>query len=256
VSKQKSDKEKAQEDSSRHWMNQAWVGFDTETTGTNPQDARILQAAIVTYDPTGVMVEEDRVVYVDPGVEIPAEASAIHGITKEKLEAEQAFPARAGIDWIARILFGRSVQRGYPIVIYNTPYDWPLLMAERHRHGIEVSEKQPMFLDPLVIDRALDKYRKGSRKLEDTARLYGVKLDGAHGAQADATATLGIMQALVRRFPELKKHSLAEMQRLQAAWYREWRDHLNGYWQRTGKAERVTGEWPGAAVQLQAKGAA
>ena len=73
-----------------------------------------------------------------------------------------------------------------------------------------------MFLDPLVIDRALDKCRKGSRKLEETARFYKVELNSAHGAQADAKAALGVMGALINAYPELKEHKLADLQLLQA----------------------------------------
>ena len=230
----------------RHWTDEPLVALDTETTGTDPKTARILEAAIVTCDPTGILEEDDRVIYIDPGIEIPAEASAIHGITAEKLKAMGAYSPQAGISYILNIINGRATMRNYPLVIYNTPYDWPLLMAECQR----IPELQnglfdtPYFLDPLVIDRALDKYRKGSRKLEDTAKYYGVTLNGAHGAQADATATLGVMTALIKKYPQLRALSLKDLQKLQADWYSEWRNRINQYWEKTGKADRVKGEWP------------
>jgi DNA polymerase III subunit epsilon len=227
------------------WYEDVWIGLDTETTSANPLEARILECAIVTHDPEGVLIEEDRVIYIDPGVEIPAEASAIHGITAEKMKDLNAWKPKSGIEYIANIIQCRSINRNYPLVIYNVPYDWRVIQAECARQQIALSGK-PLFLDPLVIDKKLDKYRKGSRKLADTAKIYGVPLGaGAHGAQADATASLGVMRALVKKFPELKKLTMEEIQDSQTRWYAEQRDHLNEYWASIGKEERATGEWPG-----------
>lgn len=228
----------------RHWADGIMVGFDTETTSTDPQTARILQAAIVTHDPEGVIVEEDRIIYIDPGVEIPAEASAIHGITREKLAEIGAFEPRLGIESVVRFIECRSIGRGYPLVIYNACYDWPPLRAEVARLCLAF-DRTPFILDPLVIDRAADKYRKGSRKLEAVAAHYKVPLDGAHDAAADARAALGIMRALLVAYPKLRDCSLGALQRFQAKWYSDWRDHINEYWASTGKTDRVTGDWPG-----------
>lgn len=244
-----------------HWTELPFVAFDCETTGVDITTARILQAAIVTHAPENVpFAEEDRVIYIQPDVPIPPEASAVHGFTAEKLKELDAFEPKAGIEYIVRIISGRACNRNYPLVIYNAPFDWPLLMAECARYGVEPPERFPMFLDPLVIDRAADKYRKGSRKLEDVARFYGVKMEGAaHGAQADAKAALGIMRALIERYPELKKCTLAGLQGIQAKWYQQWKDHLNEYWASIGKEDRITGSWPSigdSQTLSEAKGAA
>ena len=240
------------------WYEQPWIGFDTETTGTDPMIARILQAAILTHDPEGILAEEDRVVYINPGVPIPPQASAIHGLTIEKLIKLRATGPQNAIPYILEMINRRATLRSYPLVIYNTSYDWPLLLAECKRLPAFhlPGTTTPLFLDPLVIDRAMDKYRKGSRKLEDTARFYEVELTGAHGAQADAKAALGIMGVLISTYPELKTHTLAELQQLQAEWYEEWKDHLNEYWERTGRAERITGSWPLGEAEAVAVGAA
>ncbi len=231
----------------QHWTEDTLVAFDCESTGTDPKTARILQAAFVTLDPEGILKEANHVLYINPGIPIPAEASAIHGITVEKLADEHAWDSATGIPYLFGIVSGRASFRGYPLVIYNACYDWPLLMAECARiQGFDyLGQPKPLFLDPLVIDRALDKYRKGSRKLEDVAKFYGVPLMGAHGAEADATATLGVMRALIKVYPQLKTFDLTTMQKLQAGWYVEWRDHINEYWAKSGKTDRIVGEWPG-----------
>ena len=231
---------------SKHWADGPWIGFDTETTGTDPATARILQAAVITDDPDDVLREEDRVLLVNPGIPIPAEASAVHGITADKLEG--AMPPADAIPYIVGTLQGRALHRNYPLVVYNASYDLPLLMAEGRRlqpWGWAVPTGfSPMILDPLVIDRALDKYRKGSRKLEAAAGHYGVKLAGAHDAAADARAAIGIMRALVKAYPDLRRNTLEQLQQVQAKWHAEWRDHLNEYWESIGKADRVSGSWP------------
>jgi DNA polymerase-3 subunit epsilon len=146
------------------WYEKPFIGFDTETTGLDPKTARILQAAIVTHDLQGILAEEDRILYIDPGVPIPLEASDIHGITAEKLNAQQAQESSTGIPYIFGNLMGRATFRGYPLVIYNVCYDWPLLMAECARIAGFDYQNQPVpsFLDPLVIDRALDKYARAA----------------------------------------------------------------------------------------------
>jgi len=233
------------------WYEQPWIGFDTETTGTDPKTARIIQAAILTHDPEGKLVEEDCVIHINPSVPIPPQASAIHGLTIEKLIKLGATKSWDAIPCIMETIKRRALFRNYPLVIYNVSYDWTVLLAECARlPGFLPEGKNPMFLDPLVIDRELDKCRKGSRKLEETARFYKVELNSAHGAQADAKAALGVMGALINAYPELKEHKLADLQLLQAEWYEEWKDQLNEYWERKGRADRITGSWPTGEAEV------
>ncbi len=227
-----------------HWTEGPLIAFDTETTGTDPQTARILQAAVITSDPSGTIREPDYVKLINPGVAIPDEASAVHGITAEKLAG--ASPSADAIPFLLGLIQGRATLRRFPLVIYNVPYDWRLLMAECARvPGFGYQDQLwPWFLDPLVIDRALDKYRKGSRKLEAVAAHYGVELNGAHDAGSDAWAAVGIMRALIQIYPVFRENNLEDLQGMQAEWYAAWRDGINAFWERSGKQDRVTGSWP------------
>lgn len=58
-------------------------------------------------------------------------------------------------------------------------------------------------------------------------------------------ASLAVMRALINRYPQLKTFDLPTMQKMQADWYAEWRDHINEYWKSIGKTDQVTGNWPG-----------
>ncbi len=70
------------------WHREALVGFDLETTGTEPLEARIVTAAVVGVDGRDGEPVRQRTWLADPGIRIPAQASAIHGISSERAAAE------------------------------------------------------------------------------------------------------------------------------------------------------------------------
>ncbi len=98
-----------------------------------------------------------------------------------------------------------------PVCMYNARFDWPILISEAERHGIEFPAFAPI-LDPYLIDRMVDRYRKGKRQLTVVADHYGVELgDAAHGALADCVAGAKVMRELLRKFPEIGEHTLAHV---------------------------------------------
>jgi len=221
-----------------HWTQRDMIGFDVESTSPHPLTARMVQAALLRITPHG---EEADALYglIDPGCEVPAEAAKVHGITTAK--AKQGTPIRQAIGKMV-LKFDMAEKFGIPVVIFNAGYDWPLFRAECQRTGIEVVP-QPFILDPLVIDRKMDKYRRGKRTLETMAAHYGIELSDAHDARADVRATVGVMRALIHKFPALSEVGLQEMSTLQRAWYGEWRDGINQHWASKGETKRVEGEW-------------
>ena len=77
-------------------------------------------------------------------------------------------------------------------------------------------------MDPLVIDRQMDRYRSGKRRLEALCRTYGVALAGAHDAGSDADATVGIVRAMaVKRIRDRHLRGRGA-DRLEAEWHRTW----------------------------------
>jgi DNA polymerase-3 subunit epsilon len=192
--------------------------FDLETTGVDTDTARIVSACIALLGSGGdVVARWDWL--ADPGIEIPDGAAAVHGITTERARA-LGRPAEIVVAEIAqslRMVFGL----GIPLVVYNAPYDLTLLDRECRRHGLQPIEQSTPVIDPLVIDKAVDRYRKGKRTLEVTAALYGVPLDDAHDAGSDAIAAGRVAQALGRAYPEELDVPLAELHARQVAWYAE-----------------------------------
>jgi len=217
------------------WHEGILAALDLETTGINPLEDRIVQAALMFVEPDGTIGAKSWIDIVDPGVEIPAGASEVHGITTETARAHGIHPADA-LGQISELL-DEIVERAIPLVIYNAPFDWPLLIAEARRHNLAMPPV--LIIDPLVIDRAMDRYRRGSRKLKDVARHYDYALDRAHDAEADAVAAVAIARAIAVRYSDVGERTPAQLQPLQKDWYIEWAHRLSEY-----RSERVDPGWP------------
>jgi len=217
--------------------------FDLETTGVDTDHARIVTACVAELDAEGLVTGRQDWL-ADPGIEIPEQASAVHGITTERARAEGRPAAEVVGEVVAalRALLGAGV----PVVVYNAPYDLSLLAAECRRHGIDPLDDPAPVVDPLVLDQAVDRYRKGKRTLEVTAQLYGVPLDDAHDAGADAIAAGRVAQALIARYPEMLDVSPAELHGMQEIWYAERARSFQDYIRRAkgDLAFVASTEWP------------
>ncbi|MEU3600313.1 exonuclease domain-containing protein [Streptomyces sp. NPDC006798] len=229
------------------WHTQELVGFDLETTGTEPREARIVTAAVVRTGPDGVL--DRRVWLADPGIRIPEQAAAIHGITTERATADGR-PAPEVADEVAAALCGHWA-RGVPVVVYNAPFDLTLLGAELDRHGLpsladrlDGAAPGPV-IDPLTVDRAVDRYRRGKRTLEAAAAEYGVALADAHDATADAEAAVAVARALAARHRTVAALTVPELHERQIRWYAAWAKDFESFLRRKGDASAsVDATWP------------
>jgi DNA polymerase-3 subunit epsilon len=225
------------------WHERILVSFDCETTGTDVETARIVTAAVVTINPLAGSVDTKQWL-ADPGVDIPAEAAAVHGITTEMARADGR-PADEVVGEIAEALYA-GWQAGATAVVYNAPFDVSLLDRELLRHGYGGLVNFGAIVDPLCLDKKFDRYRKGSRKLVDVARHYDIVLSelDAHGAAADALAAARVAWKLARKYPELGAMTHEELFANQVVWYREQALGLAEYFRKQGKTEHVSTEWP------------
>ncbi|MFA5786172.1 MAG: exonuclease domain-containing protein [Actinomycetota bacterium] len=224
------------------WVEGPLPALDLETTGIDPRLDRIVEVALVFISPDGQETATGYSTIVAPGVPIPPEASAVHGITDERAASEGVAPEDALRETVARLDWVSKLAA--PLVIFNAAFDWPLLQAEAARHGIALP-RLPL-LDPLIVDRKHDRYRKGSRTLDAVAAHYGVPASDLHRASGDARIAAGIARALVDAYPELRGLTPRELHDLQVGWHAEWRDGFNDWLRRKGRLDLVTGDWPGA----------
>lgn len=227
------------------WRTTPLAGFDLEATGVDIETAAIVTACVAwanpttgTWSPVNWLLRQDK--------PIPAEATAVHGITTEQANTE-------GIDHATGLAEIRDAlytywDKGWPVCGYNHgSYDLTLLDRELRRHNLGGLEIRGLVIDAHVIDKKVDRYRRGSRKLIDTCTHYGITLDAddAHGAEPDALAATRLAWKLAPHLPDDPEQAMA----WQAQAYAEQRRSFADYLRKQGKhddAQRVAGRtaWP------------
>ena len=222
------------------WHTGVLGSYDCETTGRDPLTARLISAAFVTSD------GRRHDFLVDPGVSIPPETTAVHGITDEYVREHGTSPTEA-LEQIAELL-AAHLSANLPLVVFNAPYDLTLLEVELERNGLRslaarVGRIEPV-IDPLVIDKAVDRFRKGKRNLESQCAHYGVHIEGAHDAAVDAIAAMEVAKALADRYPEVGQASPAELHRQQEEWKAASERDFAAYRQKRGEEYVAEPGWP------------
>ncbi len=229
------------------WYDGPLAAFDTETTGIDVERDRIVSAALVVQETPRSAPRITRWL-INPGVEIPEAAVAVHGLTADHLALHGRWPAPV-VEEVARALAAQSVA-GRPLVVMNAPFDLTLLDRELKRHRASslnayLGAHPLRVLDPRVLDKHLDRYRKGRRTLADLCAQYEVELTEAHDAAADALAALQVVRALGHRFSDrLGSLHPAELHTRQAVWYAAQARGLQAWFARSGSSESVDPHWP------------
>jgi DNA polymerase-3 subunit epsilon len=187
------------------------VAIDTETTGRDPLNDRIVEFAAVVYE-RGQITQRFSWL-INPGRPIPQEASDVHKIKDEHVADKPTFA-----ETMPSIL---AVLEGKVPLAYNAAFDRDFLVAECDRCGSFAGRPVPAlrrnveWLDPLVWARELHREEK-SRALGDVCQRLGIALDNAHRATDDAEAALKVMMAFLpdARIPRMYGGFLQEQRRL------------------------------------------
>lgn len=164
--------------------------LDLETTGVNLASDRIVELAIVKVMPDGSDIRKRRL--INPQMPIPAEVSAIHGITNEMVKDAPLFRD------IANDI--RQFLDNCDLAGYNSNrFDWPMLMEEFLRAGQDFDISGRRMLDVQKIFHVME-----PRTLTAALRFYcNEELTDAHSAEADAHATWKVFDAQLTRYPQL-----------------------------------------------------
>ncbi|MBK9174862.1 MAG: 3'-5' exonuclease [Flavobacteriales bacterium] len=166
--------------------------FDLETTGTRIGKDRIVQVGIVRLEPGGKRTSWQTL--VNPGIPIPAEATAVHGITD--LDVALAPPLEAVAKEILDQL-AESDLAGFNVLRFDVPF----LAEEFYRVGIEWDHSSLRIVDVQRIYHQME-----PRNLSAALRFYcGREHAGAHDALADVEATADVLLAQLERYPEALK---------------------------------------------------
>lgn len=199
------------------WWTGGALGFDFETDGRDPTDARIITCGMVNLARSGgSAVTQEMEILLQPEREIDPGAVAVHGITTERAREEGQL-REAGIAQIVTTVAELAGEQR-PMVGHNLSYDLTVLDREMRRTEIgllstdidtgfvslSAGGKQiarfPV-IDTMVLDKAVDRYRPGKRQLSFVAAHYGVPMaeGAAHGATADSIAALRIAIVIAGR---------------------------------------------------------
>ena len=183
------------------WEDIPFVVVDFETTGRDPEADRVIEIGLVTFAGGGVAQRESLL--VNPGVPVPEDSRAVHGITDEELAGAPDFGTV-----MPRVL---DMLQGKLPVAYNAPFDRGFLLNEVARaapEGMTPGDMPPaarndvVWIDPLVWAREILKELQ-SRRLGDVAKHFGVPLEQAHRAAGDAEATGRVLLALAPQMPRV-----------------------------------------------------
>lgn len=170
-----------------------FVVLDLESTGTNPEQDRIVEVTIGRFN-VNTLASQVLEMRVNPGVPIPAEASAVHGILDAHVAALPAFSAIAAR--VSALLAGADL-----IGFHHRRFDVRLLVAELQRCGL---------LNPIADARMIDVGQifmtREPRTLEAAMRFFCDEAhEGAHGTTADVVATLKVFLAQLQRYDDLPR---------------------------------------------------
>jgi DNA polymerase-3 subunit epsilon len=202
------------------------LGFDLESTGVDPHTALPVSYALVGFEGGDVM--RSRSALINPGVPIPPEATAIHHITDEMVADAPTLD-----DSLAQIsaMLLDATKQGVPIVGMNISYDLTIVS----RFCLDVLPDPKPVVDLLILDKYVDRYRRGSRTLSALAQHYSVPLGGdAHDASADVIASVQCVRALVAQHPTIARWDLMELHARQKRWHREQKGSLSAYFVKKG----------------------
>ena len=222
------------------WHRGPMLAWDTETTAASPLYDRIVTCttARIHGGLQGAMTW-----LIAPTIDIHPEATKVHGITTEHAREHGRKPADALAEIAAELT--AAINAGIPLVAFNAAFDFTILDRELARHGIPAPDwAAALVVDPYVIDKQVDRYRKGKRKLPLVCEHYGVRHDGAHDATEDALAAARVAWALAEHYPDELQIDLAHLHANQRAWKADQAASLEAYFRRQGKTDDVAREWP------------
>lgn len=172
-------------------LNRPICFFDLETTGIDVSKDRIVEISIFKVFPNGTT--ESKTWLVNPTIPIPAQASAVHGITNEKIANEPTFNELASQ---VHNMIKDSDLGGFN----SDRFDIPLLAEELLRAGLDFDMKNRVSVDVQTIF-----HKKEERTLSAAYKFYcNGSLENAHSAEADTMATYEVLKAQLDRYEDLQ----------------------------------------------------
>lgn len=164
--------------------------IDLETTGINVSSDRIVEIAIVKISPDGTKAVKRKI--INPTIPIPQGAIDVHGISNEMVKDAPTFKQAA--NEIKQFI------EGCDIAGYNSNrFDIPMLVEEFLRCELNIDIENRKLVDVQKVYHLMEQ-----RTLSAAYKFYCQKeLDGAHGAEVDATATYEVLEAQIEKYSQI-----------------------------------------------------
>lgn len=171
------------------------IFFDLETTGVDVSKDRIVEICYIKVWPNGN--EVSRTMRINPGMHIPEQSSAVHGIKDEDVKDCPLFKD------VAKDIANDFM--GCDIAGFNSNrFDLPMLAEEFLRAQVDIDLTRHRAIDVQVIYHKLEQ-----RTLSAAYKFYcGAELVNAHSALADTRATYEILMAQLDHYPEVLKNDM------------------------------------------------
>lgn len=168
------------------------VFFDLETTGISTSKDRIIELYLLKIMPDES--ENHFHQFFNPGIPIPPEATAVHGIKDEDVKNEPSFAEKADE---VNLFLENCDFAGFN----SNKFDVPILVEEFYRAGLELNIEERKFIDVMRIFHTME-----PRNLSAAYKFYCLnELDNAHSAKFDTIATFDIFKAQLERYPNIDK---------------------------------------------------
>lgn len=224
------------------------VTIDAETSGVDTANDRIITWFMRAREGDEVVFERNWI--LDPGVEIPEEAAAVHGMSTEWVrEHGRKDVDEAIMEIVCEIT--DAVKAGFVLCGYNHAFDLAMLESEYKRYwlfDLIWLRENSRFIDPAIFSRVFDKYVKGGHQLITVAKRNGIEIeeDRLHTADYDVEVTEKLVKVMLNRawreLPEVREgctpdEFVTELQAWQKEQKQIWADHLTVYFAEQGKTE-------------------
>jgi len=235
------------------WHREQLVAFDTESSGVDTENDRIVTATVIPIIPGSKPEPIQWLINPGDDFEIPEAATKVHGITTAHAREHGRPPAEALAEIAAEL--AAQLSHGVPVVVMNAAYDLTLLDRDCRRHGVTTLsqwlDREPApVIDPGVLDKKVDRRRKGKRTLTALCQHYQVRLDGAHDATEDALAAARVAWRIAEMHPHIARMPLEQLHRDQKAWRFEQCRSLEQWFRTRAPADRrdpdkvIPRDWP------------
>jgi DNA polymerase III subunit epsilon len=234
------------------WYNSPFIALDTETTGLDWSEDRVIQAGLSVFK-DGLFVRSKEWL-INSGKNSCVEAFTTHGISDEEQFTKGLHPQT-----VFRLV-AQYVECSRFVVIMNAPFDLNFLNSEWARINREVTI--PYVVDPLIISRFYEKNRipslaKGRRTLKALSERYGINDYPLHSAGHDSRRVGELAIQMGQRYGQLGRSSIPELHKKQRTWHTSWcndfasfADTKGFFFSRTEWPYEKAGKWQIPDVQL------